>query len=42
MVNKMIISLMQDNMKDESKKKGLSSEKELNEYVEKIRENLRK
>jgi len=36
----MIISFMQDNMKDESVKKGLSSEKEVNEYVEKIREEI--
>lgn len=40
MVNKMIISFMQDNMKDENMKKGLSSEKEVNEYVEKIREKI--
>ena len=41
-LNASVVALkeMQDNMKDESMKKGLSSEKEVNEYVEKIREKI--
>ena len=41
-LNASVIALkeMQDNMKDESVKKGLSSEKEVNEYIEKIREEI--
>ena len=43
-LNASVVALkeMQDNMKDESMKKGLSSEKEVNEYVEKIREKIYK
>ena len=41
-LNASVVALkeMQDNMKDKSVKKGLNSEKEVNEYVEKIREEI--